>query len=523
MKCSTESVHDFKAEATRHFPSLKIVTRFDTATDYDKARTIANSRLDLYPCVIAYCSTAKQVAFCIEYCSKRKWALRVRSGGHQHEGMSSGNDVFIIDLSEMNTIEYQSGNRAWLPSGKHLADVYNELEAKNFMIPGGACDSVFVGGLVQGGGWGLSSRRYGLTCDSIVQAEIVLANGDIVFADATNEHADLFWAIRGGGGGNFGVATRFLFTLHPLDGYMFDFFVSWGREHIKDITQKWLDVSPRFSNDLTTFCRIKAVKEEADNDRPALIGGRFYSNSQDKQKGLDELLLQLKPFYDIAVPKNKQFTPRLFTQPNSPGTVGEEQNTDSIDRVDLSALFMPAVPSKNELQAAPTSTCSGPNPHKVSSAFPNTGDAGQVASIVTNYINDTLDLGVDLKEVNLYISLMHLGGAVAHTRPDQSAFYYRQKEYILQYQAWWSDKNDANTDTYIRWIEGFRKAFSETSLTEGSFINFPDKSLEHRDRQQLLAYYYGLNLKRLEDIKYTYDRHNLFDFEMGILPVKAHH
>src|SRR3954471_7162092 len=110
MKCSIETTKDFKTEANKHFPDLKIVTRFDDPDDYNKARTISNARLDLYPCIIAYCSNENEIAFCVNYCRKIKWPLRVRSGGHQHEGMCSGNDVFIIDLSKINRIHFEPSN-----------------------------------------------------------------------------------------------------------------------------------------------------------------------------------------------------------------------------------------------------------------------------------------------------------------------------------------------------------------------------------------------------------------------------
>jgi FAD/FMN-containing dehydrogenase len=120
---------------------------------YDQDRVIANSRFDYYPALIAYCENAEHVACCINFCRTFDVPFRVRSGGHQHEGMCSANDVVLIDLSRMTTIEFVGGDDtlAWIPAGKKLHDVYDQLEVRARIIPGGSCDSVNVGGLRRAG------------------------------------------------------------------------------------------------------------------------------------------------------------------------------------------------------------------------------------------------------------------------------------------------------------------------------------------------------------------------------------
>ena len=137
---------------SKNLPSdLLIVTQNDELYQY--ARVISNTRFGHMPLLIAYCKNAKHVSYCVNQCRDNKVEFRIRSGGHQHEGMSSGQGVVIIDVTKMNQIDYRRANRAWMPAGMQLQMTYDDLEAKGLTIPGGACQSVNVGGLTQGGGW----------------------------------------------------------------------------------------------------------------------------------------------------------------------------------------------------------------------------------------------------------------------------------------------------------------------------------------------------------------------------------
>ena len=186
-----------KNQAQKSKVNVSIVCPSDK--NYDKDREISNSRLDFHPSGIGYCGDSMAVSWCLQWCIQHKIPFRVRSGGHHHEGMCSGNGVFIIDLSKLSYIDFSKDdpNKAWIGAGTSLNDVYHTLESHNKIIPGGACESVCIGGLAQGGGWGLSIRKLGFTCDNLLEAEIVLPDGTIVMANKDNKYSDLFWAIRG--------------------------------------------------------------------------------------------------------------------------------------------------------------------------------------------------------------------------------------------------------------------------------------------------------------------------------------
>lgn len=146
-----------KATAGLGLLGFRVVTNDEF--EYDQAREISNSYFDLKPLAVAYPRTAGHVSTCIQYCLDHKLPFRTRSGGHQHEGMSSLNGGLMIRLSDMNTIEYDDDlKEAWISSGMRLGAVYKELALYKRIIPAGGCFSVNVGGLTLGGGWGMHSR-----------------------------------------------------------------------------------------------------------------------------------------------------------------------------------------------------------------------------------------------------------------------------------------------------------------------------------------------------------------------------
>ncbi|GAA2041545.1 FAD-binding oxidoreductase [Catenulispora yoronensis] len=164
------------------------------------------------PAAIARCSTPTDVQACLSAAAGRV-PVAARSGGHSYVGNSAPDGGLVLDLSAMSTVRMQGGN-AVIGAGARLADVYAAVASAGRALPGGSCPTVGVAGLTLGGGVGVLSRAYGLTCDHLVEAQIVTADGTVRTASAASE-PDLFWALRGGGGGNFGVVTSFTFATFP--------------------------------------------------------------------------------------------------------------------------------------------------------------------------------------------------------------------------------------------------------------------------------------------------------------------
>jgi hypothetical protein len=518
------------AAAKKKFPGrerFRIVTPDDP--NYDAARVISNSRINLYPWAIAYCKLEEHIAFFLEFCATNNLQFRIRSGGHQHEGMCSGNNVLVIDVSEMDEpIEFLSNNQAWIRPGKLLGDgktkgVYFEVKREGLVIPGGGCETVSIGGIVQGGGWGPSARMYGLTCDSLLAAQAVLANGTVVEATANNKYKDLYWAIRGGGGGNFCVVTKLKFQLYRL-GATTSFTITWKRADRDRVTDTWIQLfsgeyrglPPRCYKpgttelvpNITSGMRLSVVADDNNLDKPALqVSGVFYGTEADAR-------MILKPLLDIPPSKTPVFA---FTP--APARAAARLR-GAAATVDAHIAFGRAMQS-----GPPTETCDAPHPHKISSGFPvKAGDWRQLREKLVAYVAKSQASD----DVNLYMSLMSMGGKIKEMPLGETPFPYRDKPFVMQPQAWWSDPSNPNGAKYVKWIEDFRDALvvesggKKKELVEGAFINFPDKSIGKLDirtipgRVKLLRYYYGKYLTTLMLRKTKYDRYDLFSFEMSI-------
>jgi FAD/FMN-containing dehydrogenase len=173
---------------------------------YTIARRLFDPRFDsISPAGIAYCKSPDDVATCLAFVRKFKIPVSARCGGHSYAGYSTNSGGLVVDVSRMAGVGF-SGTTATVAAGTRLVDLYNSLAARGRAIPGGSCPTVGISGLTLGGGIGVVARAYGLTSDNLESVQIVTANGAIINANAKN-HADLYWACRGGGGGNFGVVT----------------------------------------------------------------------------------------------------------------------------------------------------------------------------------------------------------------------------------------------------------------------------------------------------------------------------
>ena len=226
--------------------------------EYDKDRQISNARFDYRPSYICYCSNPADVGEALLLAKTKKLGIRIRSGGHQHEGMCSGTGVVMIDVSRINHVRIATDGKSILVGpGARLRDVYDKVLKKGRIFPGGACGDVCVGGLVEGGGWGLYSRRLGLTCDQLLGVRLVKADGTPIYVSRLDT-GKLLWALSGGGGGNFGVATEFHFRLTAHDAPITSFSVSWSDTSLQGpVIDEWRG---RFPMPTTSGSRPSAVR-----------------------------------------------------------------------------------------------------------------------------------------------------------------------------------------------------------------------------------------------------------------------
>src|SRR5512145_2811448 len=184
--------------------------------EYDRARTVFYGGIDRHPAVIIKPVDAEEVARIVSLARETGMELAVRSGGHSTAGHSVSEGGIVLDLSAMKDLQIDTKARtAWAETGLTAGEVTTAAAAHGLAVGFGDTGSVGIGGITLGGGVGYLVRKYGLTIDNLLAAEVVTADGQVLRVDAEN-HPDLFWAIRGGGG-NFGVVTRFQYRLHPLE------------------------------------------------------------------------------------------------------------------------------------------------------------------------------------------------------------------------------------------------------------------------------------------------------------------
>jgi FAD/FMN-containing dehydrogenase len=182
---------------------------------YDEVRAIWNGMIDRKPALIVRCAGAADVVRAVRFAGDNRLLVAVRGGGHNIAGNAVCDGGLMIDLSPMTSVRVDAAaKRAWVEPGATLADVDSETQSFGLVLPTGINSTTGIAGLTLGGGFGWITRKFGLTIDSLVSADVVTADGNLVRASET-ENSDLFWALRGGGG-NFGIVTAFEFKLHDL-------------------------------------------------------------------------------------------------------------------------------------------------------------------------------------------------------------------------------------------------------------------------------------------------------------------
>ncbi len=426
---------------------------------YNKARQIFNRSIQKYPASIIYCEDEDAVIRAVQAAGKTGHTVRVRSGGHNYEGFSVGNCAEAIDVSCMNTVmlDEASGTLTAGPGVLNSA-LYETMGAYGYPFPSGTCPTVAVAGLTQGGGWGLSARMFGLTCDSLVSATLIDACGRRHMADAAHEQ-ELFFALRGGGGGNFGVVTSLTYRLPPKL-----FQVTYVEIEASSVSkaiaaefiicfQQWLLMGDRR---FTPLARVFHTPEEP---RGLVLRGIFYG-------GESQARASLAAFLSLGL--DGVFKEMTFLQ--------------AIRIVEAGYPPHERFTTGGRFAYAPFSIA----------------EARRIVSIIDELAGGSM---------NASVSLYGLGGAVAAIAPDETAFFYRRAINIIALSTDWEDP--AANGVNLAWFAPRYRVLE--GVTFGSYVNFPN--LENRDYMRA---YYGRNAARLRCIKGRIDPENLFCFPQSI-------
>jgi len=421
--------------------------------EYNQARKEYNLAIDEYPFAIVYCFEPCDVANAITWSREREIILRVRSGGHNYEGYSTGTGKLVIDTSCMNDIEVNTNNNTVkVQAGTRLLSLYECLYKYGYAFPGGTCPSVAISGLVLGGGIGLSARFLGLTADSLIEAEMIdYAGNQLIASDAYN--SELFWALRGAGGGNFGVVTNYKFRLKKV-GEITLIQLRWdnnivARDEFLQVWQEWL---PNLDRRMSSFSGIYK--------RGAWVNAFFYGQVEEARQILEPLL-------------------------SIPGITVE---------VIKYVPFIDAV--------------------KTIGAIYSKGEAFQAAGrfVQQQFTQSQLDKLIEImdkapSDSNSSIRVYSLGGAVRDTEVNATSFADRQANYIMAITSSWEMEDEASS--HRAWIKaGYEYIYT---ITCGSYINFPYGQTPNYEWA-----YYGDHLRKLQRIKKEYDPCNIFHFPQSI-------
>ena len=440
------------------FNALSGVVVTKESPNYEECCLSWYRAIEKHPLVIVYCQENQDVIQAIKWAKQYGVPFRIRSGTHHYEGYSTGDQLLVIDVSCMNRIELNE-TTVKVQGGVRNRELYEAVCGAGYPFPGGGCPTVGVAGYTLGGGWGYSSRLFGLGCDQLIEAEVITAEGQLIVANA-NQHEDLFWALRGSGGGNFGVVTSLTYRLP---------------EKIEMATLINIDYEH------VGFAKVVDV---------ALRYQRFFKN-------LDRRLnLKMAMYNSETKGKGVKLTGLFY------GSKEEAQDLLSLfqDATDFDFYYMTVLQANREIQDS----------HPEFEMYRSGG-----RFIHRDYSADELLTMLDLiderAQGSLYtaITFYGLGGAIADIEKDETAFYYRDASFILGFQSVWEDpKYRAINNEWV--LERFNVL---ATYTRGSFINFPIVQPGDYEKN-----YYGDNLEALKAVKRKYDPEGIFHFEQAIKP-----
>jgi FAD/FMN-containing dehydrogenase len=441
-----------------------------TTPGFTKARTIYNSAYaDVVPLAVVRVASVADVQATVKWAAEYGVPITARSGGHSYGGYSSVEKGVVVDVRRLNGIQLGNGT-AKIGAGANLWEVYSTLANKGVSTPGGSCPTVGFAGLAQGGGMGLASRKHGLTIDAVQGANLVTADGATASATSGGDE-DLYWALRGGGGGNFGIATSFTVKTFPVDQAAYAF-ISWPWSAAGEVLAAWQDFAPNAPDELTTICSL--LTTTGDSPQVTVIGQYFGSES-----GLNQAL-----------------APLLKAAP------GGQVSTGTADYLDLIQRWAGCLGKSAAECAAYAPTAFAAKSSYVTSPFTQKGTAAAVSALEARQ-------GQPGSGSLIFDSY---GGAISRVAPTATAFAHRDVVCCIQYLAYYPP---GAADTANGWLKTTRAAL-DPYVSQQAYQNYIDPKLENYQ-----AAYYAQNLPRLRTIKAKYDPNDLFRFPKGIVPAKS--
>lgn len=434
--------------------------------DYDEVRQIWNAMIDRKPSLIARCLTSDDVVQAVDFARNQDQLVSVRGGGHNIAGNAVCDGGIMIDLSLMKRVDIDAdARRATVEPGCTLADFDGPALAHGFATPLGINSTTGVAGLTLGGGFGWLSRKLGMTVDNLISADVVLADGSTVSASET-ENPDLFWGLRGGGG-NFGIVTRFEFQLHPVGPDLLSGLVVFPFEQAKSVITQFA----RFTESMPEELSVWMVTRMA----PPL------------------------PF----LPAEVHGKPVVILALCHVGDPGEGEKL-------IAPLRGFGTPHGEHIGVQPFAAWQQAFDPLLTPGARNYWKSHNFTELSEGAIDAIIEYAAKIPSPPCEIFIASIGCQTTRVAPDAMAYSSRDANYVLNVHGRW--ESAADDERCIAWAREFF-AKSKPFASGGAYINFLTE--EETDR---IASAYGATYNRLVEIKTKYDPSNLFRMNQNIKP-----
>jgi FAD/FMN-containing dehydrogenase len=440
---------------------------FPQDAGYEEARRVWNGSIDKRPAAVLRPADESAVAAALAFARSRGLVVSVRGGGHNVAGFGTCDGGIVIDLSRMRDVEVDpSARRASVGGGALWSDVDTVTQQHGLAVTGGLISSTGVGGFTLGGGIGWMQRKHGLACDSLVSVTLVTAAGDVVDVSADSD-PELFWALRGGGG-NFGIATRFEFDLHPLGPEVAAGLVFYTRDGYHEVVRGFREFASGAPDEAMAACVSRLAPPapflpEEHHGKPVVAVAGCYSGPA--EEGMEVL----RPLKELGAPIGDVLMPRPYLQ--------------------LQSMLDPSW---------------GPG-------FGNYWKAEYLRGLPDEAI-DVLASALDAITSPLSdFKIPMLGGAVARVGEDDTAYGHRGAPFVLNINARWGP--GAAEEPHVKWTRSLWDSMQPFS-DGGSYVNFMGEEGSDRVR----AAYGDDKYDRLVAVKDRLDPDNVFRLNQNIVP-----
>ena len=434
--------------------------------DYDDVRSIWNAMIDKRPAIIARCTGTADVIAAVNFARDNGLLTAVRGGGHNIAGSALCEGGFLIDQSMLKSVHVNPrAKTAWVSPGATLGDVDHETQAFGLATSTGINSTTGIAGLTLGGGFGWLTRKYGMTVDNLISAEVVTADGQVVIA-SEEENADLFWGIRGGGG-NFGIVTQFQFQLHAVGPEVMSGLICFPYEESKRVLEQYRDFVAGAPDELSVWVVTRKAPplpfiDEAWHGKEMIALATLYTGD------MEEGAAAMEPLKSFATPIGEALFPHPF--------------------VGFQAAFDPLLTP-------------GARNYWKSHDFADLNDGA---------IDTVIEYAGKLPSDQCEIFIAQLGGAMGRVPADATAYPHRSTSFVLNVHGRWDDA--ADDEKCIGWAREFFDA-SAPYASGTVYVNFMTEDEEERVKAA-----YGPNYDRLVELKNKYDPTNLFRINHNIKP-----